>query len=136
MILSNFEIKDYYAIDISPHQIENARKELGSMENSVHFEVGDFSKLLFEKEKFDLVIGVEVLMHVKPNRIENVIKKFLYSSKKHFINLDYYRNPPPKLDPHNFVHQYLDIFNKISPISINLQVPIGNTQYLFHVKKK
>jgi len=135
IILSNFEISNYHAIDISPDQIENAKKELGELARSVNFEVSDFSKISFEKEKYDLVIGVEVLMHVKPNDIKNVIQNFLYTTKKHFINVDFYQNPAPVLDPHNFVHQYLEIFGKVCPLSKRLQLPVGNTQFLFQLEK-
>ncbi len=135
LILSNFDIQEYKAIDLSIDQIDNAKQELGELANKVDFQVCNLNETSFKSSHYDLVLGVEVLMHVKPSDIEKVITHLLNSSKKYFINVDYYAKPVPKLAPHNFVHEYSKIFKKISSTLIINELPIGTSQTLFHVTK-
>jgi SAM-dependent methyltransferase len=125
LILSNFpDIQIYTAVDLSPHQIQNAREYLisGTTEKvisdgiEVEFIVSDI-KSLQTNQKYDLVISVEVLLHVVPSEIAEIMSKLVSLSHHHLINLDYYEEKPDFLAPHNFLHQYENIYNEIPYIS-------------------
>lgn len=102
-MLENFSIKKYTALDLSPHQINNAKEFCKNFNNVRFFQttIQDFES----EEKNDLVLGVEVLLHVLPNDISNVVNKLVSLSKHHLIHMDFNTNYHPKiLLPHNCVH--------------------------------
>jgi SAM-dependent methyltransferase len=118
LLLTNYRnITEYLAVDISPDQIENAKSLLSSTKlpnNQVKldFLVSDIQSLKLDKE-YDLVILSEVLLHILPTEINSIIKKLITLSKKHIINIDWYEeHPPRKQAPHNFIHQYEEIYKK------------------------
>ena len=134
LILENFDVKEYHAIDISIDQIRNAKNEIGNFPTNVNFEVCNIEKTNFKNNYYDLVLGVEVLMHVQPKNIESVITKLINASKNHFVNIDFYNKSITKLAPHNFLHNYPEIFKNISSSFSIKEKPIEN-QMLFHVIK-
>ena len=74
LVLENFPIKRYVAFDLSPDQIPNAKKNCNSFDVDFHVStIQDFEY----KEKFDLVFGSEVLLHVKPSNIHKIVLKQL-----------------------------------------------------------
>ena len=89
LLLTKFPkmIKEYLAVDLSPHQIENAKKYVGSTDNKITFSVSDIQSLETNK-KYNLVILSEVLLHVLPADIDSVLKKVISLSNKHIINID------------------------------------------------
>jgi SAM-dependent methyltransferase len=117
LLLTNYNnITEYLAVDISPHQIENAKNLLSciNLSNKVKldFMISDIQSLNLDK-KYDLVILSEVLLHILPTEIGSIIKKLLSLSKKNIINIDWYEeNPPKKQAPHNFIHQYETLYKK------------------------
>ena len=111
LLLKNFEINEYLALDISPDLIKHA-KNLEKKFGNIRFDVCDIRHLELEK-KYDLVIGSEVLMHVPPNDIENVIENLIEHTKKHLVNIDWYQDSKPIFHAgHNFVHRYEEIYRK------------------------
>lgn len=132
LILTNFEgISEYYAIDISPEQIQNAKqlmkdkKEVFNNGLNLDFAVGDITSLQIQK-KYDLVIAAEVLMHILPEDIRDVIHKLVKSSNKHVLNMDWYEEQrPKKAAPHNFVHQYEMIYREFPEVKRVSRVPIS-----------
>lgn len=87
LIIKEFpEIEKYKAIDLSTDQIENAKKYVSS--EKVKFSVGKIQDLDIPSESYDLVLAVEVLMHIPVTEIETAIKQMVRVSKKHIINLD------------------------------------------------
>ena len=129
IILSNFpEIKEYTAVDLSPHQIENAKKyvrsEIFGRNLSLKFIVSEILSLDIDR-KFDLVIASEVLLHILPAEIDNVISKLVRLSNEHVINIDYYQEIIPKgLASHNFAHEYEKIYRAIPDIIRLKRIPI------------
>lgn len=103
LLLSNFDIKEYAAVDLSPEQIENARRYVG--DNRVKFIVSDMQSFQSDK-KYDLVIASEVLMHVLPSEIGQVVAKLVGMSRHHVVNIDWYEEKPRAGAPHNFIHDY------------------------------
>jgi len=135
LLLSNFpEIKEYLAVDLSPDQIENAKQYLKSAiihkNVDLRFIVSDIQSLQLDK-KYDLVISSELLLHLPPIEIVEVMTKLAGLSNKHVINIDYFHETPTKLAPHNFLHQYEKIYNEIPSIRQVRRVPIENKKGLF-----
>jgi SAM-dependent methyltransferase len=128
LLLSNFShITDYLAIDLSADQIENAKEFVRPAvagNDLLNFVVSDIQSFQNQK-KYDLVIASEVLMHILPSEIEEVIRKLVTISKKHVVNIDWYEEQTPKkAAPHNFVHQYEKIYRNISSVTDVYRIPI------------
>ena len=143
LLLTNYDnITEYLAVDISPHQIENAKNLLSSMNISnkvkLDFMVSDIQSLNLDK-KYDLVILSEVLLHILPTEIDSIIKKLLSFSKKNMINIDWYEeNPPKKQAPHNFIHQYETLYKKYTePSKATIRrIPIKKKKFLGTIDTK
>ena len=147
LLLTNYPtIKEYLAVDLSPHQIENAKKYVGPNDNKLTFHLSDIQSLNTNK-KYDLVIISEVLLHVLPSEIDSVIRKIISFSNKHIINIDWYEDKLPpdykKRATYNFIHQYEAIYKKYTePSTIIKRIPIqrkkffrtiNTRQSIFHV---
>jgi len=152
LLLSNFpNILEYIAIDLSPHQIENAKEFVKPVidikeRNPLKFIVSDIQSFQNEK-KYDLIISSEVLLHVLPSEIEKIMNKIVDMSNKHIINIDWYEGKTPKnAAPHNFIHQYETIYRSMPTVSNVYRIPIAKKeswfrsldtkQVLFHACKK
>ena len=141
LLVTNYNnITEYLAIDISPHQIENAKILLSSVklpnEVKLEFMVSDIQSLnLDNKKKYDLVILSEVLLHILPSEIDSVIKKLVTLSKKHIINIDWYEDKLPRdykiRATYNFIHQYETIYKRyIDSSSTIKRIPIKRKKFL------
>ena len=152
LLLSNFpNIMEYIAIDLSPHQIENAKEFVKPVidikeHNPLKFIVSDIQSFQNEK-KYDLIISSEVLLHVLPSEIEKIMNKIVDMANKHIINIDWYEGKTPKnAAPHNFIHQYETIYRSMPTVSNVYRIPIAKKeswfrsldtkQVLFHACKK
>ena len=144
LLLTNFNnIIEYLAVDISPHQIENAKVLLSSVklpdnEVKLDFMVSDIQSLNLDNKKYDLVILSEVLLHVLPTEIDSIIKKLISLSKKHVVNIDWYEdNPPREHAPHNFIHRYESIYKKYTEPSTTIRrIPIKRKKFLGTIDTK
>jgi len=127
LLLTNFpEIKEYFAFDLSAHQVENAKININVMEKktNIQFAVSDIQSIQPSK-KYDLVIASEVLMHVLPSEIEQIIQKLVSLSTKYVCNIDWFEEKIPKnAESFNFIHQYENIYNNISSIKSVYRIPI------------
>ena len=137
LLLTNYSnITEYFAVDISPDQIENAKTLLSSakLPNKVKldFLVSDIQSLKLDK-KYDLVILSEVLLHILPTEIDSIIKKLITLSNKHIINIDWYADHAPRIQArHNFIHQYEALYKKYTePSTIIKRIPIKRKKKLF-----
>ncbi|TVP42040.1 class I SAM-dependent methyltransferase [Candidatus Nitrosocosmicus arcticus] len=126
-MISNFpEIREYFAFDLSSHQIENARINIKDAPNSeiIQFAVSDIQSFDSSK-KYDLVIASEVLMHVLPSEIETVIQKMVNLSNKYVCNIDWFEDKiPKKVESFNFIHPYEKIYGNISSVNEVYRIPI------------
>ena len=127
LLLTNFpEIKEYFAFNLSSHQVENAKININGIENNaiVQFAVSDIQSFQPTK-KYDLVIASEVLMHVLPSEIQQVIQKLVSFSTKYVCNIDWFEEKIPKnAESFNFIHQYEKIYNDISSIKKVYRIPV------------
>jgi SAM-dependent methyltransferase len=137
LLLTNYgNITEYFAVDISPNQIENAKTLISSAKLpdkvKLDFLVSDIQSLKLDK-KYDLVILSEVLLHILPTEIDSIIKKLITLSNKHIINIDWYADHPPRIQArHNFIHQYEAIYKKYTePSTIIKRIPIKRKKKLF-----
>ncbi|MBA2268082.1 MAG: class I SAM-dependent methyltransferase [Nitrosopumilus sp.] len=127
LLLSNFhQITDYFAFDLSPHQIENAKINITGVpkSESVQFAVSDIQSFQSPK-KYDLVLASEVLLHILPSEIEQIIGKLVSFSDKYLCNIDWYEEKTPRnAAPHNFIHQYEKIYKSLPTIESVHRIPI------------
>jgi len=133
IVLENFPIKKYVALDLSADQLLNAKNLCKEFDNVtfVQSTIQDFNP----DEKFDIVLGIEVLLHVLPDEINDVIRKLVNHTNKHLVHVDWYENTPPKIrSPHNFIHNYKKIYENIKSISEVKTQPVSGKQILFHAK--
>ncbi len=134
LLLSNFpEITDYYAFDLSPHQIENAKINIAGLpkSESVQFAVSDIQSFQSTK-RYDLVIASEVLLHILPSEIEQIIGKLVSLSNKYMCNIDWYEEKTPRnAAPHNFIHQYEKIYKSLPSLKSVHQIPIVKKKGFF-----
>lgn len=113
------------AVDISPHQIEEARKRV----EGVTYVVSDI--LDFEgEEPFDLVFSAELLMHIHPDRVREAITKTIDLSRKWVLNIDL-DNWKGSLASHNWLHQYRELYAPLVPTVVEI-----GSQAMFYVDKE
>jgi len=129
LILDNFNIDEYVAIDVSIDQINNAKKQGVDKVKFYQSMILDFPT----EKKFDLVFGTKVLMHVPEKQIIPTIQKLISLSKKHIINLDPYEpNLTQRLARHCFNHNYKEIYtNKGLDVKT---FSMGETESIFHAQ--
>jgi len=126
LIKRNFpNITKYCAIDISQDQLKIAKEICPS---GITFWCNDVLNY-HAKQQYDLVIAVELLMHIKPENIKVMVDKMIDWSKHHIVSVDYYEEKPIELQPHNFCHDYFTLYD------YNLtHVQVGN-QAIFHKER-
>ena len=136
LLLTKFpNIKEYLAVDLSPHQLENAKKYVGFNNYKITFSLSDIQTLDTNNKKYDLVIISEVLLHIIPAEIDSIIKKIISLSNKHIVNIDWYEdNLPPdykKRATYNFIHQYEAIYKKYTEPSTTIKrIPIRKKNFI------
>ena len=148
LLLSNFpEITEYVAVDLSPEQIENAKKYVLGVDRrtALKFIVSDIQSLELDS-KYDLVIAPEVLLHILPSEIKDVIARLEGWSKRNIVNIDWYEEVVPrKAAPHNFIHQYEEIYRQMPRVTRVTRIPIiksgmfskiDTKQCIFHAELK
>ncbi|HEY7111066.1 MAG TPA: class I SAM-dependent methyltransferase [Nitrososphaeraceae archaeon] len=151
LVLSNYpNTKRYKAVDLSPDQVSNAEEYVKSgIDRStlahidLTFAISDIKSLQMNL-KYDLVLASEVLLHILPSEIKEIMIKLVELSNCHIINIDYYSEKLNQLAPHNFLHQYEKIYSEIPHIAKVQRVPIrktglfgfDTTQSIFHAIKE
>lgn len=114
IILDNFDIKKYLALDISDHQIQNLKKYVGKRKYQLYHKTADFLEYeptSFPCKNYDLVIAVETLMHIPPTKIDLFVNKMINLSRKHVLNIDFSLNEKIELRSYNFAHNYDSIYS-------------------------
>ena len=130
LISENFPIKKYVAFDLSSHQIQNAKKNCSSFD--VNFYVNTIQDFKL-KEKFDLVFGSEVLLHVKPQEVKQEVKHLLNYSNKNMLNIDFFPDEiSNNLAKHNFIHPYEKIYLEFENVKNVSTTRINEEQCIFN----
>jgi len=112
LVLAKFpNVVEIKAIDLSPHQIKVAKTYVN--DDRVQFRVIRIQDLNIYHDRFDLVFGVSVLMHIPFETIEKAIENMVNASTKHIVNVDWYR---PFLSSgrygKSFAHDYRTLYTK------------------------
>lgn len=163
LVLEKFHqrIEEYVLLDLSKDQLYNARVYLTeNLEPSVLKSVNvkfiqcDFMDFVSnddddDNNKFGLVLASEVLMHVLPEDIKQVMDKMVSLCKPggNILNIDWYEDDPtlmPKvISPINCVHEYEKIYRENKDVESVRRIPIRDNdkkdvpeQSLFHVIKR
>jgi SAM-dependent methyltransferase len=168
LILEKFGrlVTKYVAVDMSPDQIRNAKQFVedsylegedvpivddieSSKDERLEFVVSDIQSLNStnaSSQRYDLVLACEVLLHVLPSEIKQVVSQLAEMSNKHIINVDWYEEEvPKKIAPHNFIHQYEEIYANIPSVKRVRRTPIvkkgmlsklDTKQSIFHASKQ
>jgi ubiquinone/menaquinone biosynthesis C-methylase UbiE len=112
LILDNFDVENIVGIDLSPQQIEHARKYVNS--DKVQLSTGTIYDLDAPDNSYDLVIAASVLMHIPFNRIEKAIAELVRVSKRHIVNLDWYEKDKlgEEVGEYCFAHNYPSLYKK------------------------
>jgi 2-polyprenyl-3-methyl-5-hydroxy-6-metoxy-1,4-benzoquinol methylase len=127
LINENFKSRKYTAFDISVEQLNNAQKFCDC--DNVDFIVSSIED--FEPyQKYDLVVGSEVLMHVKPKNIESIIKKIVGWSKKYILSIDA-TYASGELASHNFIHPYKKLYERYGVVNETKIIMSKATQSIF-----
>jgi cyclopropane fatty-acyl-phospholipid synthase-like methyltransferase len=139
LLLSNFpDISEYVAVDLSPEQIENAKKYVLGVDKktALRFIVSDIQSLELDS-KYDLVIAPEVLLHILPSEIKDVIARLEGWSKRNIVNIDWYEEEVPrKAAPHNFIHQYEEIYRQMPRVERITRIPIIKSRMFSKIDTK
>lgn len=168
LLLANFgkSITRYVAVDMSPDQIRNAKRFVEDAylegkgvtivddnerkkDERLEFVVSDIQSLNSTgacEQRYDLVLACEVLLHVLPSEIHQVVRQLTEMSNKHIINVDWYEEEvPKKIAPHNFIHRYEEIYANIPSVKRVRRIPIvkkgtfsklDTKQSIFHATKQ
>jgi SAM-dependent methyltransferase len=67
--------------------------------------------------KFDLVIAVEMLMHVPPGDVQAAVRKLDRLSARAIVTCDW-TTPVPRPAPHNFLHDYSGMGGRKIPVGL------------------
>ena len=139
LISENFKVDDYVAVDINKSQIKHA-KEL--CDPKIQFLVTPIEDHKIDK-KFDLVFGAEILLHIKPEDIQNIINKLVSLSKKQIIIMDMgidYQHllKDQKISPNVrcFQHDLAYLFLKNPKVESVTQINASEKSSLYDVKLK
>jgi len=147
LILDKFNVDNYTAFDLSPDQINNAKLKCQE-HHQIDFQISSIQKFTTNK-KFDLVIGSNVLEHIPPMNIKDIIQHLSSFTKKHFIHIDaeysnsiwrHYNDRFIKTR-HAFRHDYRQIYKELDSIidSLNthsLPTINNNVTTIFHITTK
>lgn len=92
----------YAGLDISTDRLNEARQRLPEHARLYHGDLLEWDTT----ERFDLVVAVEVLMHVRPEDIEPAVLNLTGWSNGHVVTVDWTEPISSTPKPHNFRHDY------------------------------
>jgi SAM-dependent methyltransferase len=149
------KVEAYHAMDISIPMIHSLLKHLNGVitqEKGAKFQIRHFdisevetvfnylNTLPYQEEyKYDLILTVECLMHIRPECMKGAIKNItsLLQREGHLINLDFYNAAGVgyALSPENFLHDYPSMYQMYGGLElINVVKLIGQDQCLIHAR--
>lgn len=111
------------ATDITPKLISNNRELI--KDKKVIFKVNNLESLDFPNNKFDIVCGISILHHVKPNKALSEIYRILKKNGEIFFT------EPNMLNPQIFITQHIGFLRKIVEFS-----PDETAFYRWSLKKE
>ena len=104
-------VKKIKGIDISSEQIDACRGYVSNNERA-DFSVGLIQEMEEADGSYDLVMGIEVLMHIPFAEVEQVLTRMVRIARKHVVNLDWW-GPSGKVVGDCFAHDYSSLYRNI-----------------------
>jgi SAM-dependent methyltransferase len=131
--------KPTVALDLSPHQVENARRLCGA--RPIDLRVGSIFSLPFPDESQDLVLVSEVLMHLPPAEITSALEEVLRVAKRHVVHVDWREEPyggfrEAGSPPYCFEHDYARLYGELGEACEATWLGPRVRQSIFHVAKR
>jgi len=109
ILLENPDIERIVATDISPDQIDAAKEQIA--DDRAEFQAMSVLDLNCHKE-FDLVIASEVLMHIPPHQIQDVMDRMERASKRYVMNVDWHApSEPIEAGGYCWQHDYCSLYS-------------------------
>jgi len=114
-------VKKIVAIDISKDLIKYAMNKI--QDDRVVFQTIDLNEFETD-EKFDLVLGSEILMHIPENQIKDIISKLLNLCKKKLYFIEYYdlKQINNNTSDYCFMHDYKNLFESYENIKVKIHM--------------
>jgi trans-aconitate methyltransferase len=112
LLTEKWSTASYVGLDISPARIDEARANLPE---HAGLAVVDLFDAIVE-DTYDLVVAVEVLMHIRPEDVEGAVTRLAAWSGRHVYTVDW--DTPIAKTPaeHNFLHDYERWFEKVASV--------------------
>lgn len=107
------DIQRYVGVELIPERAEKLGKNIAKFGGHQTIVNSLYQDVKFS-ERFDLVFGSHILLHIPPNEIESVVEKMARETNKHIINIDYFEEslvPSQKLAHYNFLYNYPKLFS-------------------------
>ena len=118
-LLDNCKFSQYVGIDMSIHRIRMIQENITDWKGITSAFIANQYQDSIIKKRFDLVLAVETLLHIKPKDIEKFCNHMISNAKKHIIHMDYIpvnkSYEYPELEYYNFKHDYLAIWKRLLP---------------------
>jgi SAM-dependent methyltransferase len=138
LLAENYLSADIVALDISPDQLESARRNCAGIDR-IRFEQFDlYSGAPFPGTNYDAAIAVEVLLHHPRTLVRSTIEK-LSTVARYLINIDWSEAWPWKPPEHVCIHDYHAIYSEAGLYCATFLLPEkidGMQQKLFIASKK
>jgi len=138
LLADSYPGADILALDLSPDQLENARKHCAGIDH-IRFDQYDFlSGEAFPGTNYDAAIAVEVFLHHQRTLVRTTIEK-LSGIARYLINIDWSEAWPWKPPEHVCIHDYHAIYSEAGMYCATFLLPEkidGMQQKLFIASKK
>ncbi len=138
LLAENYPGTDIVALDLSPEQLDNARRYCAGIDR-IRFEQYDFSSgRPFPGTTYDAAIAVEVFLHHPRALVRTTIEK-LSAITRYLVNIDWSEAWPWKPPEHVCIHDYHAIYSEAGLYCATFILPEkidGMQQKLFIASKK
>lgn len=122
------QVKKYTGIDYNQNRLLKFDSELSKdQKDEVDITLGQCAYLAYPFEiakaenSVDLVIAVEVLMHIKPEDIKHNIERMKRHTKKYIVSVDFVGPIEHDIGEHNFLHDYETLYGTVEQIKMGRQ---------------
>lgn len=106
----------YTGIDVSPDLLGRAKARHPAGEY-IESSIADFST----RRKWDLVLCVQVLMHIPPSDVQAVTDKLLRASRRYVVTCDWTKPRERKVGASSFLHDYRALLSPTRVVPVGLQ---------------
>ena len=111
LLASSFQDTKITALDLSPEQLENAKRYCGQQSNISFQQYDLYSGKPFPGAGYDIMVAIEVFLH-HPRPIVLGLFRRLAAVASHLINIDWSEHWPWKTAEHVWVHDYSRVYRE------------------------